>query len=81
MQTEKLAPARMHYFIGEQLNALALPGKVLSVRVQESAYLVTLSLADHGIARRQLSPYDVSRGLRGDQDALALVRADLLRER
>jgi len=81
VQTLKLAPAKMHYFIGEQLNVLAVPGKVLSVLVQESGYLVTLSLPDRGIAFRQLSPYDVSRSLRGDQDALAVVRADLLRER
>ena len=80
MQTEKLAPAKMHYFIGEQLNLLAVSGKVLSVRVQESAYLVMLSLVDRGIAVRHLSAYDVSRSLRGDPDALALVRADLLRE-
>jgi hypothetical protein len=76
----KLAPARMHYFIGEQLNDLAVRGKVVSVRVRESAYLVRLSLEDRGVAFRQLSPYDVSRGLRGDPDALALVRADLLRD-
>jgi hypothetical protein len=77
---EKLAPARMHYFIVEQLNDLAVRGKVLSVLVQESAYLVRLSLADRGVTFRQLSPYDVSRSLRGDPDALAMVRADLLRD-
>ena len=80
MQTEKLAPAKMHYFIVELLNDLAVRGKVLSVLVEESAYLVMLSLADRGIAFRRLSPYDVSRSLRGDPDALALVRADLLRD-
>jgi len=80
VQTEKLAPAKMHYFIGEQLNQLAVPCKLLSVQVQESAYLVMLSLVDRGIAVRQLSAYDVSRSLRGDPDALAVVRADLLRE-
>jgi hypothetical protein len=77
---EKLAPAKMHYFIVEQLNDLAVRGKVVSVLVQESAYVVMLSLADHGTAFRYLSPYDVSRSLRGDPHALALVRADLLRD-
>jgi hypothetical protein len=52
VQTEKLAPAKMHSFIVEQLNDLAVRG--------------------------QLSPYDVSRSLRGDPDALAMVRADLM---
>jgi hypothetical protein len=80
VQTEKLAPAKMHHFIGEQLNVLAVPGKVLSIQVQESAYLVMLSLVGRGIAVRQLSPYDVSRSLRGDLAALEVVRADLLRE-
>jgi hypothetical protein len=80
VQTEKLAPAKMHYFIVEQLNDLAVRGKVLSVLVQESAYLVMLSLADRGVTCRQLSPYDVSRSLRGDPDALAMVRADLMRD-
>lgn len=80
MHTEKLAPAKMHYFIVEQLADLAVRGKVLSVLVQESAYLVMISLADRGIAFRQLSPYDVSRSLRGDKDALAVLRADLLRD-
>lgn len=76
----KLAPARMHHFIADQLNDLSVRGTVLSVLVQESAYLVTLSLADRGIAFRQLSPFDVSRSLRGDPDALAVIRADLLRD-
>ena len=80
MNTTKLAPARMHHFIADQLNDLAVRGKVLSVLVQDSAYLVMLSLADRGIAFRQLSPYDVSRSLRGDPDALAVIRADLLRD-
>ena len=80
MDTEKLAPAKMHYFIVEQLNDLAVRAKLLSVLVQESSYLVRLSLADRGIALRHLCPYDVSRSLRGDPDALALVRADLLRD-
>ena len=80
METEKLAPAKMHHFIVEQLADLAVRGKLLSVLVQESSYLVRLSLADRGIAFRHLCPYDVSRSLRGDPDALALVRADLLRD-
>lgn len=80
VQTEKRAPTKMHHFIVEQLNDLAVRGKLLSVLVQESAYLVTLAFADRGVAFRQLSPYDVSRSLRGDRDALALVRAGLLRD-
>ena len=80
MHTAKLAPARMHHFIADQLNDLAVRGKVLSVLVQESVYLVMLSLADRGITFRQLSPYDVGRSLRGDPDALAIIRADLLRD-
>ena len=67
----------MHHFIADQLNDLAVRGKLLSVLVQESAYLVTFSLADRGITFRQLSPYDVSRSLRGDPDALAIIRAEL----
>ena len=78
MQTEKLAPTRVHHFIAAQLNDLAMRGKVVSVWVQESAYVVMLSLTDRGITFRQLSPYDVSRSLRGNPDALAVVRADLL---
>ena len=80
MHTGKLAPARMHHFIADQLNDLAVRGKVVSVFVQESDYLVMLLLADRGITYRHLSPYDVSRSLRGDADALAILRADLLRE-
>ena len=53
---------------------------VLSVLVEESAYLVTLSLPDRGVAFRHLSAYDVGRSLRGDPDALAVLRADLLRD-
>jgi hypothetical protein len=77
---EKLAPTRVHHFIADQLNDLAVRGKVVSVWVEESAYLVMLSLADRGITFRQLSPYDVSRSLRGNPDALAVIRADLLRD-
>ena len=80
MATDKLAPARMHHFIAEQLADLAVRGKVLSVLVAESAYLVRLSLPDRGVAFRHLSAYDVARSLRGDPDALAIVRADLLRD-
>jgi hypothetical protein len=80
VQTEKLAPAKMHYFIAEQLNDLAVRGKVLSVLVDKSGYLVMLSRPDRGITFRQLSPYDVGRSLRGDPDALAVVRTDLMRD-
>jgi len=78
--TDKLAPAKMHHFIAEQLLDLAVRGKVLSVLVEESAYLVTLTLPDRSVAFRHLSAYDVGRSLRGDPDALAVLRADLLRE-
>jgi hypothetical protein len=80
VETEKLAPAKMHWFIAEQLTNLAVRGRVLSVLVNGSGYLVTLALTDHGIQFRQLSPYDVSRSLRADPDALAVVQADLLRD-
>lgn len=80
MHTEKRAPTRVHHFIADQLNDLAVRGKVVSVCVEESGYLVMLSLADRGITFRQLSPYDVSRSLRGNPDALAVVRADLVRD-
>jgi hypothetical protein len=76
--TDKRAPAKMHQFIAEQLLDLAVRGKVLSVLVEESAYLVTLSLPDRGVTLRHLSAYDVGRSLRGDPEALASVRADLL---
>jgi hypothetical protein len=78
--TDKLAPAKMHHFIAEQLLDLAVRGKVLSVLVEESAYLVTLSLPDRGVTFRHLSAYDMGRSLRGDPDALAVIRADLLRD-
>jgi len=77
--TDKVAPAKIHQFIAEQLLDLAVQGKVLSVLVDKSAYLVTLSLPEHGVASRHLSAYDVGRSLRGDRDALAVIRADLLR--
>ena len=81
VNTEKLAPTKVHHFIADQLNGLAVRGKVVSVWVDDSAYLVMLSLADdRGITFRQLSPYDVSRSLRGNPDALAVLRADLLRD-
>jgi hypothetical protein len=78
--TDKLAPARMHHFIAEQLLDLAVRGKVLSVLVEESTYRVTLALAERGVAFRHLSAYDVGRSLRGDPDALAVIRAELLRD-
>jgi hypothetical protein len=80
VNTEKLAPTRVHHFIADQLNDLAVRGKVVGVWVEESAYLVMLSLADRGMTLRQLSPYDVSRSLLGNADALAVIRADLLRD-
>jgi hypothetical protein len=80
VDVEKRAPTRVHHFIADQLNDLAIRGKVVSVWVEESAYLVILSFADRGVTLRQLSPFDVSRSLRGNLDALALIRADLLRE-
>jgi len=80
MTTDKLAPAKMHHFIAEQLLALEVQGKLLSVLVEESAYRVTLSLPERGVAFRHLSAFDVGRSLRGDPDALAVIRADLLRD-
>ncbi len=75
----KPAPAKMHHFISELLIDLSVRGKVVSIEVQDtSTYLVTLFLAGHGLSVRHLSVWEMSRGLRGDPDALALLRADLL---
>ena len=80
MIKDKLAPTRMHHFIAEQLLDLAVRCKVLSVLCGDSAYVVTLAIPERGITCRHVSAYDVGRSLRGDPDALAHVRADLLRD-
>jgi hypothetical protein len=77
----KSAPAKMRYFLADLLLDLSVRGKVLSVEVEDPAtYLVTLLLAGRGVTVHHLSAWEMSRGLRGDPDALALLRAGLLGE-
>jgi len=75
----KLAPTKMVHFLAEVMLDLPLKGRVVSVEVEDAAYLVTLSLNEHGQRVHQLSAWDVSRSMRGDPTALAAIRADLLR--
>ncbi len=75
----KSAPTKMRYFLSDLLLDLSVRGKVLSVEVEDPAtYLVTLLLAGRGVTVHHLSAWEISRGLRGDPDALALLRAGLL---
>jgi hypothetical protein len=74
----KAAPVKMVNFIAELLLDLPTRGKVLTVEAEESAYVVTLTMPDGLVTTRRLSVWDVSRGLRGDPQALAAVRAGLL---
>lgn len=76
----KLAPTRMHHFITELLVDLPLRGRVVSVEVLDETYLVTLALANRRIAVSRLSAYELSRSMRGDQEALDAVRTHLLRQ-
>jgi len=76
----KPAPVRMMHFIAEVLGELPVRGKVVSVEVDDGSYLVTLALADGGLRVQHLSAWDVSRSLRGDPEALAALRAGLLRD-
>ncbi|OLC16508.1 MAG: hypothetical protein AUH29_05010 [Candidatus Rokubacteria bacterium 13_1_40CM_69_27] len=75
----KPAPVKMVHFIAELLQDLPIKGRVVSVEVEDTAYLVTLALAGRGLSVHQLSVWDVSRSMRGDPNALASIRADLLR--
>jgi hypothetical protein len=75
----KPAPLRIVHFLSELLRDLSSPCKVLSVEVEAAMYRVTLALPDHGRAIIRLSAFDVSRSVRGDQDALASLGSDLTR--
>ncbi len=72
----------MVHFLAEVLLELPVKGRVVSVEVEDASYRVTLALSDQGHRTQvhQLSAYDVSRSMRGDQDALAAIRADFLRQ-
>lgn len=78
--TAKPAPVKMVHFMSELLQELAVKGRVVSVEVGDAGYLVTLALPHRGLSVHQLSAWDVSRSLRGDPNALAAIRADLLRD-
>jgi len=71
----KLAPLKMVHFIAELLIDLSSRSKVVSVEVEGSTYMVTVSGQDGRRAVHQLSAWDVSRSMRGDPDALAALRA------
>lgn len=73
----KSAPTRMVHFIADLLTELPVRGKVVSIEVEDSAYLVTLALANRGLTVHHLSAWDVSRSLRGDPEAMAALRAHL----
>ncbi len=76
-QLSKSAPTKMVHFIADLLTDLPVRGKVVSIEVEDSAYLVTLAVGHRGMAVRHLSAWDVSRSLRGDPQAVAALRADL----
>jgi len=78
--SSKSAPVKMVHFIADLLADLPVRGKVVSIEVEDSSYLVTLALHNRGLSVHQLSAWDVSRSLRGDPEALAAIRADLLRD-
>lgn len=77
--SSKAAPVKMVNFIAELLLDLPTRGKVQAVEADESAYVVTLTMPDGLVTTHRLSAWDVSRGLRGDPQALAAVRAGLLK--
>ena len=76
----KAAPAKMVHFLAELVTELPVRGKVISVEVEDAAYLVKLALPSRGLTVHQLSAYDVSRSMRGDPVARAALRADLMRD-
>jgi hypothetical protein len=78
--SSKSAPLKMVHFIADLLTDLPVRGKVVSIEVEDASYLVTLALQDRGLSIHQLSAWDMSRSLRGDPQALAAIRADLLRD-
>lgn len=71
------APVKMVRFLAELIEDGAA-GSVLAVDVEDGTYRVTLARPDHGRSTHQLSAWVVSRSLRGDPDARAAIRADLL---
>ncbi|HXG16941.1 MAG TPA: hypothetical protein VNK50_11885 [Calidithermus sp.] len=74
----KAAPVKMVHFIAELLLDLPSRGKVVGVEAHQAGYVVTLAAPDGVVTTHHLSAWDVSRGLRGDPQALAAVRAGLL---
>ncbi len=77
----KPAPAKMHHFVSQLLVDLPVRGKVVSVEVEDAAtYLVTLLRAGDGLTFHHLSVWEMSRGMRGDPDAIQLLRAGLQRQ-
>lgn len=74
----KAAPVKMVNFIAELLLDLPTRSKVVAVEADEAGYLVTLAIPDGPVTTHRVSAWDVSRGLRGDPQALAAVRASLL---
>lgn len=76
----KPAPVKMLHFIADLLQDLPIKGRVVSVEVEDTTYLVTLALPGRGLSVHQLSVWDVSRSMRGDPNALAAIRANLLRD-
>ena len=76
--SSKPAPLKMVQFIKEVLLELPVRGQVVSVEVEDASYLVTLAHPDRAPSVHQLSAWDVSRSMRGDEVALATIRAGLL---
>jgi len=74
MISSKAAPAKMVHFIAELVTDLPLRCKVVSVEVEDMAYALTLWLPDRGLTVQQLSAYDISRSMRGDAEAVAILR-------
>lgn len=79
MISSKAAPAKMVHFISELVTDLPLRCKVVSVEVEDMAYAVTLWLPDRGLSVQQLSAYEMSRSMRGDPEAVAILRDQLVK--
>ncbi len=75
--SEKSAPVKMVKFIAEVLHDLPAPCRLISVEVRDASYAVTVALPDGAVSTRHVSPWDMSRGLRGDPAARAALRAGL----
>jgi hypothetical protein len=76
--SEKTAPAKLYHFLAELMMDMALRGKVESVEVAGGSYVVTLSRHDGSTSTHELSAYDMSRSMRGNPDAVAAIRSQLL---